>query len=79
MKKIITVLLAALTIISSGAIAASAAQTDLPSASAFAVKPGDDPQSDKIIKKWRNNDGVWQYRRWNDTKHCWVDPHWITP
>ncbi len=79
MKKIITVLLAALTIISSGAIAVSAAQTDVPSASVSAVNPGDEPQGDKIVKRYRFLDGVWQYRRWNVTRQCWVDPHWITP
>ena len=34
--------------------------------------------SDNIVFKYRTtNDGVVQYRRWNETKACWVDPYWI--
>lgn len=33
--------------------------------------------TDKIVTKYRVYDGKWQYRRWNETKECWVDPHWI--
>lgn len=34
--------------------------------------------SDNIVFKYRTtNDGVVQYRRWNETKGCWVDPYWI--
>lgn len=32
---------------------------------------------DTIITKYRVNNGVAQYRRWNATKGCWVDPAWI--
>lgn len=36
------------------------------------------PYADKIVYKYRQNaDGVLQYRRWNETKQCWVDPYWI--
>ena len=35
------------------------------------------PYADKIITKYRTHNGKKQYRRWNETKHCWVDPHWI--
>lgn len=33
--------------------------------------------TDKIVVKYRVYNGVRQYRRWNDTKQCWVDPKWI--
>ncbi len=35
------------------------------------------PCADKIVVKYRTHNGKKQYRRWNDTKHCWVDSHWI--
>lgn len=33
--------------------------------------------TDKIVVKTRVYNGVRQYRRWNETKQCWVDPKWI--
>lgn len=33
--------------------------------------------SDVIILKMRTYKGKVQYRRWNDTKQCWVDPFWM--
>lgn len=35
------------------------------------------PCADKIVIKYRILNGKKQYRRWNETKHCWVDSHWI--
>lgn len=35
------------------------------------------PRADKIVVKYRTVNGVVQYRRWNETKGCWVDPAWI--
>ena len=29
--------------------------------------------TDSIVYKYRMNNGVLQYRRWNETKKCWVD------
>lgn len=34
-------------------------------------------RSDVIVKRIRVNKGVLQYRRWNETRGCWVDPDWI--
>lgn len=34
-------------------------------------------RADVIIYKTREVNGVKQYRRWNETKGCWVDPEWI--
>ena len=33
--------------------------------------------ADQIIYKYRIHNGVYQYRRWNETKNCWVDPCWL--
>lgn len=36
------------------------------------------PRADVIY--WRHrvlSDGTVQKRRWNETRGCWVDPHWI--
>lgn len=35
------------------------------------------PCADQIVMKTRWHNGVLQYRRWNKTKGCWVDPDWI--
>lgn len=35
--------------------------------------------SDIIIVKYRLYEGKKQYRRWNATKQCWIDPDWIDP
>lgn len=32
---------------------------------------------DQIVIKYRLHNGKRQYRRWNKTKKCWVDPKWI--
>ncbi len=32
---------------------------------------------DTIVTKYRLYNGKTQYRRWNATKGCWVDPAWI--
>ncbi len=33
--------------------------------------------ADKIVIKYRTYNGRLQYRRWNDSKQCWVDKNWI--
>jgi len=35
------------------------------------------PCSDEIVTRYRNNNGVLEYRRWNVTKSQWVDSKWI--
>lgn len=34
-------------------------------------------RADIIVKKYRLHNGVMQYRRWNETRGCWVDSDWI--
>lgn len=36
-----------------------------------------EPRSSVIVYKFRSYNGRPQYRRWNETKGCWVDPAWI--
>ena len=35
------------------------------------------PLADVIVIKMRTYQGRPQYRRWNETWGCWVDPDWI--
>ena len=35
------------------------------------------PLADVIVIKDRIFEGRRQWRRWNATKNCWVDPAWI--
>lgn len=35
------------------------------------------PMADVIVTKYRLHNGLVQYRRWNKTQGCWVDPDWI--
>ena len=35
------------------------------------------PRADQIVIYTREYDGRMQYRRWNATQNCWVDPDWI--
>lgn len=32
---------------------------------------------DTIVYKYRVWNGRMQYRRWNVTRQCWVDPEWL--
>ncbi len=34
-------------------------------------------KGDIIVTKYRNVNGRYQYRHWNETKKCWVEDHWI--
>lgn len=35
------------------------------------------PRADVIVVRYRTYNGVYQYRRWNQTQGYWVDPEWI--
>lgn len=34
-------------------------------------------RADVIVKRYRMHNDIVQYRRWNETRGCWVDPDWI--
>ena len=36
-----------------------------------------EPRADVIILKYRLHNGVYQCRRWNETRGYWVDPYWM--
>ena len=39
---------------------------------------GIQPYADVIVTKYRAYQGLFQKRRWNETRGYWVDPEWIT-
>lgn len=74
--RILVTAIAAMMLLSSGAIAASAAQPEDPGISTTSMAPGDNTR-DTIVKKTRIYNGKLQYRRYNVTTGEWVDPDWI--
>lgn len=36
-----------------------------------------EPRADVIVVKYRLHNGVYQFRRWNETRGYWVDPYWM--
>ena len=34
-------------------------------------------RADVIVTKYKKENGIIYYRRWNETKKEWVDPYWI--
>lgn len=36
-----------------------------------------EPRADVIVVKYRTYNGVYQFRRWNETRGYWVDPYWM--
>ncbi len=36
------------------------------------------PMADVIVRIYRSNGKILQYRRWNETRGYWVDSDWIT-
>lgn len=76
MKKRISILLLAVFCIQFIPVSVHAA--DMETVNAYAVSSENQVRStDSIVYKFRVNNGVKQYRRWNETKKCWVDPYWI--
>lgn len=76
MKKKISVLLLAAFCIQF--VPASVQAADMEVANTYAVSSENQVRStDSIVYKYRMNNGVLEYRRWNETKKCWVDPAWI--
>ena len=85
MKKLKSfILLAFAAMMLTGAVAVQAAeipeQTTVPAGEIVSASDAEiEPLADVIVFKYRTNPvtGKWQYRRWNETKGCWVDPEWI--
>ncbi|MGN1112741.1 MAG: hypothetical protein ACI4RP_06000 [Acutalibacteraceae bacterium] len=81
LKKSVSLAMCAVMLLTSGIVAASAAEpvtAEEPTVSVEAVTdPGVEPKSDTIVWKYRMYNGQMQKRRWNETKQVWVDPYWI--
>lgn len=86
MKKLKSlILLAFAAMMLTGAAAVQAAeipeQTTVPADEVVSTSDAEiEPRADVIVFKYRYNPttGDLQYRRWNETKGCWVDPEWIS-
>lgn len=80
-KRITTLALSAIMLLSSVAVASAAetntANTQTPVSTAAITEPDAEIQADTIIWKYRIYNGVLQKRRWNNTVGVWVDPEWI--
>ena len=84
MKKSIKALLSismCATVLLSSAIIAGAqtpeADASGAKASAAAIIPGDQPQADVIVWKFKSQNGHLYKRRFNQTRGVWYDPAWI--
>ena len=60
------------------AVPASFSAEEINVPNAYEAESGIQPYaSDVIVYKYRMYNGRWQYRRWNETRACWVDHMWI--
>lgn len=78
LKKLVSAILVTLCIASSSSFVMAApvettAPSDITTESTIEIVPF----ADVIVTKYRDNNGVPQYRRWNETRGYWVDPVWI--
>ena len=64
-------------VLCSACLPAYAAAADVPPETISEENEGIEPRADVIVIKYRIYDGVYQYRRWNETQGYWVDPYWI--
>lgn len=73
MRKFILLSLTILTLFSACIPVCASEVSPSPEASISVIEP----RADVIVYKYRVVDGVYQYRRWNETQGYWVDPYWI--
>ena len=77
-KKIVCGISASMLLFSVCCIPAQAAEIpENPPATIQEDDTGITPRADQIVVYTREYDGRLQYRRWNATQNCWVDPEWI--
>ena len=82
LKSLIFLALAAMMLTGAAAVQAAEIpeQTTVPTGEIVSTSYAEiEPRADVIVTKHRYDPttGKWQYRRWNETKGCWVDPEWI--
>ncbi len=76
-KKIVSGLLTACIICTASCAEAEAANFVESANDNFVQNENIQTYGDDIIKKYRTHNGKRQYRHWNKTRHCWVEPYWI--
>lgn len=81
LKSLILLAFAAMILTSAAAVQAAEIpeQTTVPTGEIVCASDTEiEPLADVIVVKYRVEvaTGRWQYRRWNETKGCWVDPEW---
>ena len=74
MRRLIVTLLIVLALFSI-CLPAYAAETGIPEISES--ESVIEPRADVIVYKYRLHNGVYQFRRWNETRGYWVDPYWM--
>lgn len=82
MKKLIVVFTLAL-MMSGAMLSASAEEAEIVEDTTIVTQSVENgrviaPMADKIVTKFRIYNGKQQYRNWNETRKCWVEPDWIT-
>lgn len=77
-NKVVLFVITAIVVMSTLFIPASAT-ADSPKGCVSAVANNSDvmPYADSIVVRKRVYNGKTQFRRWNATRNCWVDPYWI--
>ena len=79
MKNVFALLIIAISIVVSPMYNVQAYENSIVylSESVLHMDRANEPKADVIVVKFRTHNGVPQYRRWNETQGCWVDPDWI--
>lgn len=79
MKNVLSKLLIALCLSTMCMTAYACDEVDTGSASQAVMASNEiTPYQDVIVLRTRLYNGVPQYRHWNKTRACWVEPDWIT-
>lgn len=79
MKKCITLFLLLMLLSVTLTVPVSAAEdTEIETVATQSTNGSMQPYADVIVTKYRYYQGKRQYRNWNQTRNCWVEPDWIT-
>ena len=77
LRKLLVLLFVILTLCSACLPAYAATADCPPEIAAEGEGEGIEPRADVIVIKYRVKNGVYQFRRWNETQGYWVDPEWM--
>ena len=79
MKKCITLFLLLMLLSVTLTVPVSAAEdTEIETVATQSTNGSMQPYADVSVTKYRYYQGKRQYRNWNHTRNCWVEPDWIT-